>query len=277
MLEILQKLWAGQKSLEQDLYAQIIQSVLVKLSKQFSYAEHKTPKLFKSKQKNEYISNLLEKNWQQELKNLIQEQCFETLKTVNQYLKKTQNNQNEVVFHGGVDSSTSQVFENYELDCLISSPPYLQAQEYIRTVKLDLFWLGYSEKEVQTISRLEIPYRKATQKIETETLSKIHTILERKDLGEVLDSYFCHTLQSLENATRTLKKGGKACIFVGNPKVDGIEVETWRILMEYFTNKGFDFETVFEDRIKTRQLFKARKNKNPDGMKSEYLLVLKKK
>ncbi len=32
-----------------------------------------------------------------------------------------------------------------------------------------------------------------------------------------------------------------------------------------------------EDRIKTRQLFKSRKNKNPDGMKSEYLLILEKR
>jgi hypothetical protein len=73
-----------------------------------------------------------------------------------------------------------------------------------------------------------------------------------------------------------LKKGGKSCVFVNNPKVDGIEVETWRILREYFTDNGFTFDTVFEDTIKIRQLFKSRKNKNPDGMKSEYLIVLEK-
>ena len=40
--------------------------------------------------------------------------------------------------------------------------------------------------------------------------------------------------------------------------------------------RGFMFEKVYEDRIKTRKLFGARKNKNPDGMKSEYLLILRK-
>ena len=74
-----------------------------------------------------------------------------------------------------------------------------------------------------------------------------------------------------------LKTGGKACVFVGNPKIDGMEVETWRIITEYFSNKGFKFEIVFEDEIKTRQLFGSRNNKNPNGMKSEYLLVLTKK
>jgi hypothetical protein len=55
-----------------------------------------------------------------------------------------------------------------------------------------------------------------------------------------------------------------------------IGLEIWRILKEYFVEKGYDFKDVYEDKIKTRQLFKARNNKNPDGMKSEYLLVLKK-
>ena len=46
--------------------------------------------------------------------------------------------------------------------------------------------------------------------------------------------------------------------------------------MEYFTAKGYLFESLYEDRIKNRQLFGTRKNKNPDGMKSEFLLILRK-
>ena len=73
-----------------------------------------------------------------------------------------------------------------------------------------------------------------------------------------------------------LKPNTYACIFVGNPRIDGITVEIWRILTEYFSERGYTFEKVYEDRIKTRQLFGTRKNKNPEGMKSEYLLILKK-
>lgn len=277
ILAVLQKLWAGQKSLEPDLYSQIIQAVLVKVSKQFSYAEHTKPKLFQSKYKKADILNLLQRDWQEELKQIIKAMGWETLTSVNQYMDVTLSNQNQVLFYGGVDSATFEIDQNIELDCLISSPPYLQAQEYIRTAKLDLYWLGYTEKEVQKISKLEIPYRQATRLIETETLNQVRLSLEKDNLHKILDSYFCHTINALENATRKLKQGGKACIFVGNPKVDGVEVETWRILMEYFRDHGFIFDIVFEDRIKTRQLFKSRKNKNPDGMKSEYLLILEKR
>jgi hypothetical protein len=91
----------------------------------------------------------------------------------------------------------------------------------------------------------------------------------------MLDSYFCYVIQALENSMMKLKPNSRACIFLGNPKIDGIEVEIWRIVKEYFYEKNFVFEGVYEDKIKTRQLFGMRKNKNPEGMKSEYLLVMK--
>lgn len=276
ILETLQRLWGGQKALMQDAYAQILQAALVKVSKEFSYAEHKTPKLFKSKHKHIHMTALLKKDWKNELKTTLQKTVFDMLLGINQYSKRTLENTKEVLFYGGIDSSSFETPKDITIDCLISSPPYLQAQEYIRTVKLDLYWLGYSEADIKRISKLEIPYRKATRLTETPTLLLIKQQLEREDLSKMLDSYFCHTINALENATQYLKIGGKACIFVGNPKVDGIEVETWRILWEYFSERGFVLHKIFEDRIKSRQLFKARKNKNPDGMKSEYLLVLEK-
>ena len=183
-------------------------------------------------------------------------------------------NLGQVEFYGGVDSSDVAVPR--ACDALITSPPYLQAQEYIRSTKMDLFWLGHTEAEVQALSRLEIPYRKADRVIQTETLDKVREMLARDDLRKRLDSYFCHTVNALENSMNQLKPNAAACIFVGNPRIDGITVEIWRILAEYFTERGWMFEKVYEDRIKTRQLFGARKNKNPDGMKSEFLLILRK-
>ena len=44
-------------------------------------------------------------------------------------------------------------------DVLITSPPYLQAQEYIRASKMDLFWLGYSQRGVRELVKLEFPYQ----------------------------------------------------------------------------------------------------------------------
>ncbi len=274
MLEVLSKYWGFIKDSEQTLYSRIIESALLKASKHFSYAEHRTPKLFRSKRKLSYIEELLKSNWEETLREMVFSLSLKTLRDINDFVITTPKHQNQVECKGGVDSSDYQITR--ECDAIITSPPYLQAQEYIRTVKMDLFWLGYSEEEIRGLARLEIPYRKADRVIQTKTLDSIRTDLNRNDLINLLDSYFCHTINALENSMNCLKSNATACIFVGNPLIDGIKVEIWRILMEYFTERGFVFEKIYEDRIKTRQLFGARKNKNPEGMKSEFLLILRK-
>ena len=274
MLEVLSRYWGCIKNSERDTYTAIVEASLLKASKHFSYAEHRTPKLFRSKSKRKYVEELLQTDWAEKLKGMIRSHSLETLRNMNDFAAVTSHHNNCVEFKGGVDSSYYP-FQR-EFDVLITSPPYLQAQEYMRTVKMELFWLGYNDEDIRKLSRLEIPYRKADRVIQTPTLDKIRAELTRNDLVKLLDSYFCHTINALENAMNQLKTNATACIFIGNPLIDGIKVEIWRILMEYFTDNGYFFENLYEDRIKNRQLFGTRKNKNPDGMKSEFLLILRK-
>ena len=277
ILEVLSQSWGFINNTDDGIYSTIVKSALLKVSKRFSYTEDRTPKLARSKRKLKAVEELLKENWKEQLEAMIRSLSLKTLRDLNDFVMHTQHHfehLGEVEFHGGVDSSYDPVPR--ECDALITSPPYLQAQEYIRSTKMDLFWLEHTEEEIRELSRLEIPYRKADRLIETETLDKIRKMLNRDDLQKRLDSYFCHTVNALENSMNQLKSDAAACIFVGNPRIDGITVELWRILAEYFTERGFVFEKVYEDRIKTRKLFGARKNKNPDGMKSEFLLILRK-
>ncbi len=274
ILEVLSRYWGWQKSLGCDIYPAIIESALLKVSKHFSYAEHKVPKLFKSKRKNQYIEGLQKTGWRDKLDEMVFALSLKALKAINQLIFVTAEHDNDVLCKGGVDSSDYRFDTDMEFDILITSPPYLQAQEYIRTAKMDLYWLGYNDEEIKRLSRLEIPYRKPSRMIHTETLEKVKSQLSRDGLIQVLDSYFCHTINALENAMSRLKKNAKACIFIGNPKCDAVEVESWRIIAEYFIDKGYSYQGVYEDKIKNRQLFGSRKNKNPEGMKFEYLLIL---
>ena len=274
ILNHLSQLWGFVHSLKNGVYSEIIKVGLLKASKRFSYTEHRTPKLARSKRKLAAIEELLRENWQEQLIEMVCVHSLKTLQNLNDFILHTEHHQNHVEFYGGVDSSNIAI--QRECNALITSPPYLQAQEYIRSTKMDLFWLGHTEEEIKELSRLEIPYRKPDRIIHTKTLDKVRDRLTRKDFINRFDSYFCHTINALENSMNKLKPKAYACIFVGNPRMDGITVELWRILTEYFSERGYTFEKVYEDRIKTRQLFGTRKNKNPDGMKSEYLLILKK-
>ena len=279
ILEVLSHYWGFIHQANDDVFSSVIKAALLKASKRFSNTEDRTPKLARSKRKLNAIAELLKADWKAQLNDMIHSLSLKTLRSLNDFVMYTQErlneNVSEIQWQGGVDSSYIAVPR--KCDALITSPPYLQAQEYIRSTKMDLFWLGHTEEEVQELSRLEIPYRKPDRIIQTETLDKIRKLLTRDDLRKRLDSYFCHTVNALENSMNQLKSNATACIFVGNPRIDGIMVEIWRILAEYFTERGWTFEKVYEDRIKTRKLFGARKNKNPEGMKSEYLLILKKK
>ena len=278
ILEVLSQYWGFVNTAGDSIYAAILKAALLKASKRFSYTEDRTPKLARSKRKLSAIRELLEGNWREQLDEMLHKLSLKTLRDLNDFVVYTRRHHLEdlgqVEFQGGVDSSAIAV--SRECDALITSPPYLQAQEYIRSTKMELFWLGHTEAEVQALSRLEIPYRKADRVIQTETLDKVQEMLTRDDLRKRLDSYFCHTVNALENSMQQLKPNAAACIFVGNPRIDGITVEIWRVLTEHFTARGFAFEKIYEDRIKTRKLFGARKNKNPEGMKSEYLLILRK-
>ena len=277
MLEVLSHYWGFINNTDSGIHASIIKAALLKASKRFSYTEDRTPKLARSKRKLKAIEVLLKENWREQLDEMIHSLSLKTLRNLNDFITYTQQYQNgvtpEIHWQAGVDSSYATVPR--ACDALITSPPYLQAQEYIRSTKMELFWLGHTEAEVRALSRLEIPYRKADRVIQTETLDQVREMLTRSDLHKRLDSYFCHTINALENSMNQLKPNASACIFVGNPRIDGITVELWRILAEYFTERGLVFEKVYEDRIQTRKLFGARKNKNPDGMKSEFLLILR--
>lgn len=275
-LKVLLRLWGWQKELQKDIYSFIIESALLKVSKHFSYAEHKIPKLFKSKRKKKYIEELRNQDWKNKLIQMIYDISTETLKDVNQFSYLAKNSSANIFYFGGVDSSTFKYNEEVQFDGLVTSPPYLQAQEYIRTSKLELFWLGYKHKYIKELSRLEIPYRKPSRIIKTDTLNDIKSKIKRNDLQKILDSYFSLTIDTLEHAMAKMKKNTITCIFIGNPTIGGLEVEIWRILMEYFTDRNYLFEGVYEDKIKTRQLFGSRNNLNPEGMKSEYLLKLRK-
>lgn len=252
--------------------------VLFKISKYFSYAEHSMPKLFISKRKRALIEKKLNDNL---LFNQIERMASVFLNDI----KKSVDNLIELdgklkkaKYFAGVDSSEFNFDKIPELDCIITSPPYLQAQEYIRTFKLEMMWLGIPQEKIKEYMSKEIPFREAPSKIQGNYINEIREKIGRKDLLKLYDSYFWFTIKALESACKRLGENGKLCVLIGNPKMKGIEVEIWKVIYEYFVNQlNFKFIELYEDRIISRKLFKGRNNQNPEGMKSEYLLVLEKK
>jgi DNA modification methylase len=267
--KILSRMWGGYQNNQHPL----ILLSLLQVSKKFSYGDSQVPKLFKSKRKEAEINHLLDADYSRIIHNYF-------IKSVKQAYDYSENFSK--LYKGGkinILADTDMIDHDLkgEYDLLITSPPYGQAHEYIRSVKLELGWLGYDDQKIRELGKHEIPYNKNVPDIEIN--SKIlETYLQRIDgnIRKYAITYFKSVLYILDKCMRALKPSGTAAIFVGNATFSGVEFPFYDIFREHFESNGFQFELLLEDEIVGRRLFRGRKNLSPNGMRSEYLLVMRK-
>jgi len=253
----------------------ILEFAALRVTRFLSFAARDVPKLFKSKRRTAEIAVLLKSDWRTLANETFRKACIDYFRMCVELGFLVGRREPEIESFGGVDSYSHPIPER-DYAAIITSPPYLQAQEYIRSSKLDLYWLGYSEEEVRRLSQLEIPYRKAAGVVSTPTLDQLRNKINEERFVATLDAYFWYVCKTLERCSSRLIRGGHLCIFVGSPAVRGQVVPIWRILGEYLSERGWRVERVLVDRIKARKLFSGRQNLNPDGMDREFMLVLRK-
>jgi DNA modification methylase len=267
--KILSRMWGGYQKNQHPL----ILLSLLKVSKRFSYGDSQVPKLFKSKRKVTEINHLLDTDYSR----IIYDYFIKSVKQAYDYSE----NFSRLYKGGKVNLLADTDMINHDLkgeyDLLITSPPYGQAHEYIRSVKLELGWLGYDDQKIRELGKHEIPYNKNVPDIEIH--SKILESHLRRIDGKIRKyaiTYFKSVLYIIDKCMRVLKPSGTAAIFVGNATFSGVEFPFYDIFREHFESNGFQFELLLEDEIVGRRLFRGRKNLSPNGMGSEYLLVMRK-
>jgi len=285
ILTILGKLWGNFYNNNLN-YPLIVKFALLYISRFFSFADDGVPKLYKSKTKISKINNIIKENLF--LEDFIKDKFIERIFFIENSIKELRNTNNDIlikpktIIKDTFEYSLEFIKEDIKIDCILTSPPYLQAQEYIRSIKLDLYWNGMDDKQIRRLSKLEIPYRKLPENytIENNLLLRFKEKIKFDELlnkdKQIFDSYFYYIFNIINNYSNKLTKNGKLCIFVGSPTFKGYNVSIWEFLMEYFLEKGFIIEEVFADPIVSRKLANNRKNNNPNGMKYEYLIILNK-
>jgi len=181
---------------------------------------------------------------------------------------------------GGIDLLKVKSFPL--ADAIITSPPYLQAQEYIRSTKLELFWLGYSENFIRHLSSREIPYRKEVPdiSIQSDIYEKILNKIDHSKVLKTTERYFKSLIFLLENISKNIEK--YLFIFVGHSYAGDIRIPIDEIIVEHFLNKGnWKHIVTYEDTIKARKMFNTKNLINPatgkvnKRMEKEYLIVLR--
>ena len=148
---------------------------------------------------------------------------------------------------------------------VITSPPYINAQDYFRNFKLELHLLaglldfsvaGIKEQFIGTERGdvlADVPV--AALERNRRLLPKITTMRETSSrAAAVVDRYFWDMTRAIENITSVLAPGGKFVLVCGDNLVAGQRIPTWRILNLMAEQSGLSLREQFGDKIECRHL-----------------------
>lgn len=255
-LPFLFNVWGFYHSLD-DTYLKLLLTLpLLKTTRYFSYDDSQRQKLSKSPKSERRVSSLLVCDWRARFFQMVEREIRRVLKGIQEYRALSPKRVRAIV-KGGVDTLSLELKE--EKDILITSPPYLQSQEYIRQAKMDIFWLGYPEHKVRKLSKLEIPYRDVEpQPIHSKIFSQWRDEIEERHLRKVFDRYFWGVLGALTRLQEKVRS--YLFLFVGRATIRGRPVPIDRIFAEHFTTLGWIHKATLIDTIISRQMFSYRIN-----------------
>lgn len=192
----------------------------------------------------------------------------------------------KLIVKGQIDKSEARPIEDESIGLVITSPPYINAQKYIRTTKFELFWLGLvNEKEIVDLDRnimgTERVYSSEyvkTPLIGIESADKvIKRIYERdKERATIVSKYFSDMRKVTKEIYRVLKKNGRFILVIGDNKVCGIGVENHKILSDIaMQGAGFKVETILVDRVRSRGMI-TKRHETGGLVLDDWVIVLKK-
>jgi SAM-dependent methyltransferase len=122
-------------------------------------------------------------------------------------------------------------------DMVITSPPYLNAIDYLRGHRLSLVWMGYSLSALRHIRSDAIGSENA---LKANTRAVAEEIFSALKLGTdapprlkgILAKYLKDMSAAISEVERILKPGGRLIIVVGDSTTKGLFVDTSRIVRE---------------------------------------------
>jgi len=166
-------------------------------------------------------------------------------------------------------SEDAREIKNNEYDekvsLAITSPPYINAFDYVRSLRLENAWLGfYGDSTIVSIKRKQIGteiipsavYRNEIDKTKNEKLNLILSKIYEKDKKRafVVYKFFNDMEKNFIEVKRLLRKNSHYIVVIGDSNIRGINVPTHEILVDIAKLNGFKLENVFSYIIKNRYL-----------------------
>lgn len=173
------------------------------------------------------------------------------------------------------------------IDLAITSPPYINAFDYGRTMRLENLWMG-------TLSEEELREKKSkyvgTEKINANKEKGNLQILKKSSLLEeyyneivekdekralVVKKFFEDMEENLRSIYSQMNPGGKYIIVIGNSMIRKVNVESWKVIEQIANKIGFNTVQYFNYVIQNPYIRIPRKGKGGE-INKDYVLVLEK-
>jgi len=153
--------------------------------------------------------------------------------------------------------------EDSSVDLAITSPPYINAVDYVRAHKLEMYWLdllkdGTLELQRRFIGTERVSAREysglqsyGNDKLD-KLLCRIYQIDRRRSY--VVFKFFVDMKSNFEEVYRVLKKGKHYTVVSGDGVIRGIPIPTHEIIIDVAKDAGFSLVNCFSYVIRSRHM-----------------------
>jgi hypothetical protein len=173
------------------------------------------------------------------------------------------NNDSAVIMSSFVNKITSDNFGKYSH--IITSPPYINAQDYFRNFKLELYILeNLLPFTLEDIKEHFVGTERGAlaTEISKDDIEKHYSLVPQlrqlskssPRLSAVVHRYLCDMSKAFNNMKRCLRPKGVCVIVCGDNLIGGYRLRTWEILNTLLAERGFVLFDLFTDSIAQRML-----------------------
>lgn len=135
------------------------------------------------------------------------------------------------------------------IDVVITSPPYLNAIDYLRGHKFSLVWMGHRIGDIRQLRRTnvgaELSAEIASESFVTEAISEMGAV---EHLGSrcrgMLARYVLDMDKVIAEISRVLKKGGEAVLVVGDSTIRDVFIQNSRCLAFLGKRNGLTLDSM---------------------------------
>ena len=136
------------------------------------------------------------------------------------------------------------------VDVVITSPPYLNAIDYLRSSKLSLVWMGFSIGEIRRLRSISIGTDRGMRASEDEQIQSILADLElqpklQRRQEAMLVKYIHDIRRVVTETSRVLVKNGRAVFVIGENTVRGTLIRNARIVERVANNVGLTSTEIY--------------------------------